>query len=61
LPALDGVLGSFIGANPALGLRGIRIHLAHQELLTQQLSALLQAAAEVDVELHIVFPTKYAL
>jgi phosphoenolpyruvate-protein phosphotransferase/dihydroxyacetone kinase phosphotransfer subunit len=56
LPALDVVLGSFVEANPALGLRGIRIHLAHQELLAQQLSALLQAAVEVDVELHIMFP-----
>ncbi len=56
LPALDAVLGSFVEANPALGLRGIRIHLAHPELLTQQLSALLQAAVEVDVELHIMFP-----
>lgn len=56
LPALDAVLGSFVEANPALGLRGIRIHLAHQELLVQQLSALLQAAVEVDIELHIMFP-----
>ena len=56
LSALDAVLGSVVEANPALGLRGIRIHLAHQELLTQQLSALLQAAVEVDIELHIMFP-----
>ena len=56
LPALDAVLGSFAEANPALGLRGIRIHLAHPELLAQQLSALLQAAVEVDIELHIMFP-----
>jgi multiphosphoryl transfer protein len=56
LPALDAVLGTFVEANPALGLRGIRIHLAHQELLVQQLSALLQAAVEVDIELHIMFP-----
>jgi len=56
LPALDAVLGSFVEANPALGLRGIRIHLAHPELLAQQLNALLQAAVEVDIELHIMFP-----
>ncbi len=56
LPALDAVLGPFVEANPALGLRGIRIHLAHQELFTQQLKALLRAAAEVDIELHIMFP-----
>ena len=37
-------------------MRGIRIHLAHQELFKQQLSALLQAAAETNVDLHIMFP-----
>jgi len=56
LPALASVLGAKEEANPALGLRGIRIHLAHQELLTQQLAALLRAAAETDVQLHIMFP-----
>src|SRR6266516_3321963 len=56
LPALASVLGPSEEANPALGLRGIRIHLAHQELLTQQLAALLLAAAETDVQLHIMFP-----
>ena len=56
LPALDAVLGSFVEANPALGLRGIRIHLAHPQLLREQLSALLQAAVEVDIELHVMFP-----
>ncbi|MDQ2886657.1 MAG: phosphoenolpyruvate--protein phosphotransferase [Chloroflexota bacterium] len=56
LPALASVLGAGEEANPALGLRGIRIHLAHQELLTQQLAALLRAAAETDVQLHIMFP-----
>jgi multiphosphoryl transfer protein len=56
LPALASVLGAREEANPALGLRGIRIHLAHEELLTQQLAALLRAAAETDVQLHIMFP-----
>ena len=56
MPALDAVLGSFVEANPALGLRGIRLHLAHPQLLGEQLSALLQAAVEVDIELHIMFP-----
>jgi phosphoenolpyruvate-protein phosphotransferase len=56
LPALASVLGAKEEANPALGLRGIRIHLAHQELLTQQLAALLRAAAETNVQLHIMFP-----
>jgi phosphoenolpyruvate-protein kinase (PTS system EI component) len=42
--------------NPALGLRGARIHLAHEELLRQQLRALLRAAALVAIQLHIMFP-----
>src|SRR6185437_14386081 len=40
MPVLDTVIGTKTEANPALGLRGIRIHLAHQELLEQQLRAL---------------------
>jgi phosphotransferase system enzyme I (PtsI) len=46
--------------NPALGLRGIRLHLARPELLRDQLRALLRAAAEVADEdagrLAIMFP-----
>jgi len=56
MPALSGILGQFIEENPALGLRGIRIHLAHQMLLEQQLSALLLAAADTGSQLHIMFP-----
>ena len=56
MPALDALLGPPSEANPALGLRGIRIHLAHPALLEQQLSALLQAAAETGTQLHIMFP-----
>jgi phosphoenolpyruvate-protein kinase (PTS system EI component) len=56
MPALDAVIGTAAEANPALGLRGIRIHLAHQELLEQQLKALLLAAADTGIELHIMFP-----
>jgi phosphoenolpyruvate-protein kinase (PTS system EI component) len=56
MPALDGLLDPAAEANPALGLRGIRIHLAHPTLLEQQLSALLQAAAETGIQLHIMFP-----
>jgi phosphoenolpyruvate-protein kinase (PTS system EI component) len=37
-------------------LRGIRIHLAHQTLLEQQLAALLLAAADTGSQLHIMFP-----
>lgn len=55
-PALDSLIGSRQEANPALGLRGIRIHLAHEELLCQQLRALLLAGAESGVQLHIMFP-----
>jgi phosphoenolpyruvate-protein phosphotransferase/dihydroxyacetone kinase phosphotransfer subunit len=56
MPALDAVIGTTTEANPALGLRGVRIHLAHQELLEQQLRALLLAAADTGIELHIMFP-----
>jgi len=56
LPALDSILGPNVEANPALGLRGIRISLAHQLLLEQQLQALLLAAADTHVPLHIMFP-----
>ena len=56
MPALDALLGPPSEANPALGLRGIRIHLAHPALLEQQLSALLKAAAETGIQLHIMFP-----
>jgi phosphocarrier protein FPr len=56
MAALDSVLGQMVEENPALGLRGIRIHLAHQALLEQQLSAFLLAAAETGTQLHIMFP-----
>ena len=56
MPALNTILGTAPEANPALGLRGIRIHLAHPALLEQQLRALLLAAADTGVELHIMFP-----
>jgi phosphoenolpyruvate-protein phosphotransferase/dihydroxyacetone kinase phosphotransfer subunit len=56
MPALDAVLGSQSEANPALGLRGIRIHLAHPTLLEQQLRALLLAAGDTNTQLHIMFP-----
>ena len=56
MAALDSVLGQMVEENPALGLRGIRIHLAHQALLEQQLAAFLLAAAETGTQLHIMFP-----
>src|SRR6266571_4554480 len=56
MTALDSVLGQMVEENPALGLRGIRIHLAHQALLEQQLTAFLLAAAETGTQLHIMFP-----
>ncbi len=56
MPALKSLLGAMVEANPALGLRGIRISLAHEILLEQQLSALLLAAAEAKANLHIMFP-----
>lgn len=56
MPALKGILGQATEANPALGLRGIRIHLAHPQLLEQQISALLLAAADTATQLRIMFP-----
>src|SRR6266516_3032049 len=56
MAALDSVVGQLVEENPALGLRGIRIHLAHQTLLEQQLAAFLLAAAETGTQLHIMFP-----
>jgi phosphoenolpyruvate-protein phosphotransferase/dihydroxyacetone kinase phosphotransfer subunit len=56
MAALSPILGKFVEENPALGLRGIRIHLAHQTLLEQQLTALLLAAAGTGSQLHIMFP-----
>jgi phosphoenolpyruvate-protein phosphotransferase len=56
MAALDSVLGQMVEENPALGLRGIRIHLAHQALLEQQLTAFLLAAGETGTQLHIMFP-----
>ena len=56
MAALDSILGQMVEENPALGLRGIRIHLAHQTLLEQQLAALLLAAAGTGSQLHIMFP-----
>ena len=56
MPALKDILGQADEANPALGLRGIRIHLAHPRLLEQQISALLLAAADTGTLLRIMFP-----
>lgn len=55
-PALERLIGKQEEANPALGLRGIRIHLHHEELLRQQLRALLRAASLSEIKLHIMFP-----
>jgi phosphoenolpyruvate-protein phosphotransferase len=55
-PALEPLLGDWKEANPALGLRGARIHLLHEDLLRQQVRALLRAAGEAQIDLHIMFP-----
>jgi len=55
-PALEPLIGALQEANPALGLRGARIHLAHEELLHQQLRALLRAGVATGVDLAIMFP-----
>lgn len=56
MPSLQAIIGPMNEANPALGLRGVRVHLAHQQLLEQQLTALLLAAADTGSNLHIMFP-----
>jgi phosphoenolpyruvate-protein kinase (PTS system EI component) len=56
IPAITALLGSAGEANPALGVRGVRIHLAHPDLLRAQLRALLRAAGATGVALHIMFP-----
>ena len=55
-PALAALIGSMQEANPALGLRGARIHLVHEDLLRQQLRALLRAGVAASIELSIMFP-----
>ena len=55
-PALEPLIGSMQEANPALGLRGARISLAHEALLRQQLRALLRAGVTAAIELAIMFP-----
>lgn len=55
-PALEPLIGALHEANPALGLRGARIHLIQEELLRQQLRALLKAGAETGIQLHVMFP-----
>ena len=56
MPALQLYLSATKEANPALGVRGVRIHLAHPELLEQQFRALIRAAQNEQVELHIMVP-----
>ncbi len=56
MPALESILGASVEPNPALGLRGIRISLAHRSLLEQQLTALILAAVDTGIQLHIMFP-----
>ncbi len=56
MPALQPFLNSEKEANPALGVRGVRIHLAHPELLEVQFKALLQAAQDEHIELHVMIP-----
>ncbi len=56
MPALQPYLSATKEANPALGVRGVRIHLAHTELLEQQFRALIRAAHAEQVELHIMVP-----
>jgi phosphoenolpyruvate-protein phosphotransferase len=45
---------AIVEANPALGVRGVRLGLRHPELLEFQLRALLESAPELS--LHVMFP-----
>ncbi len=56
IPAITALLGNAGEANPALGVRGVRIHLAYPDLLRAQLRALLRAAGTAGIALHIMFP-----
>lgn len=56
MPALMSLVGEAREANPALGLRGIRVQLAFPELLRTQIRALLHAAGTTRVALHLMFP-----
>ncbi len=56
MPTLEAIIGTMTEANPALGVRGIRVHLAHPDLFEQQIRALLLAAADTGVDLHIMCP-----
>ncbi len=56
LPALQPYLSTTAEANPALGVRGVRVHLAHPELMEQQFRAMIRAARDEGVELHIMVP-----
>jgi phosphoenolpyruvate-protein phosphotransferase/dihydroxyacetone kinase phosphotransfer subunit len=56
MAALQALIGTATEANPALGVRGIRIHLAHPDLLEQQIRALLLAAVDTGVDLHVIVP-----
>ena len=56
MPAVQPFLSTTQEANPALGVRGLRVQLAHPELLEQQFRALLQAARDEQVELHVMIP-----
>ncbi len=56
MPSIQPYLPAAKEANPALGMRGVRIQLAHPELLEQQFRSLLQAAQDEHVNLHIMVP-----
>lgn len=54
IPALSALMPH--EENPALGVRGLRLHLAHPDLLRVQVRALLRAAGATRTPLHIMFP-----
>ncbi|HJS84499.1 MAG TPA: putative PEP-binding protein, partial [Acetobacteraceae bacterium] len=58
--AAEGIVPDMADANPALGLRGIRLLLRHPELLETQLAAILHAAAAGPVRVMLPMVTTLA-
>ncbi len=57
LPALAGMTGELAPeANPALGVRGFRLHLAYPQLLDTQLRGIVRAAAATGADVQVMLP-----
>jgi phosphoenolpyruvate-protein phosphotransferase len=56
LRSLPAPAGASLEANPALGVRGIRLQLARRDLLDTQLRGLALARARTDVDMRVMLP-----